>query len=110
VRKLIILACLTVAGLLLVSCVDVDADASRFSLADNQSTAAPPPNPNSDPRTAGDLRCENDQLRQRLTELENDQADLQRAIDRQKSLNDDLEHQKDRLEDDRDRYKDALDD
>lgn len=109
-RLLILLASLGIAGVLLAGCVNVDADASEFSLGGNQRTTSPPPDPDSDPRAAGELRRENGQLRERLAKLENDRENWQRTIDRQEDLIDDLEDQKDRLEDQRDRYKDALDD
>ena len=109
-RTLILLTSLGIAGALLAGCVNVDADASGFSLGGDQRTAAPPPDPDSDPRTTGELRRENDQLRERPMELENDRENWKRTIDRKERLIDDLEDQKDRLEDERDRYEDACDD
>ena len=107
-RKTILLTSLAIAGMLLAGCIN--ADASDFSLGGDQRATTPPPDPASDPRAVSELRHENDQLRQRLAELEADHDRWERTIDRQEDLIDDLEDRKDRLEDERDHYEDACDD
>jgi hypothetical protein len=108
-RTFLTILCVLSAAAMLDGCVNVDADASKFSLGGNdRHESAPPINPDSDPRSVADLRKENAQLRQRMTTLEDEHTRWQAVIDQQKQEVKFLKKDRDAVKKDRDHYKKLL--